>query len=133
MGWLELLALLKRVLPLLSRVAPMLESYVVARGATRDDSEALDRLSAELKTHLAAANEHQSVLRDTLDIQNERLLHLSDELQRLRTAGTENSAKLEQIERQIASTSRLLRLALLPVMALLLVCVGLLVALLLRH
>jgi chromosome segregation ATPase len=133
MGWLELLALLKRVLPLLSSVAPMLESYVGARGATRGDAEAIDRLSGDLKAELAATAQNHVDLKDTLDAQSERLRHLSDELQRLRGADSDKVARLEQIERQIASNTRLTSIASLLMITLLLACVGLLIALVARR
>ena len=41
MGWLELLALLKRVLPLLDRLAPVLESAVAGRFSGRAEAERL--------------------------------------------------------------------------------------------
>ena len=132
MGWLELIALMKRVLPLLSSVAPMLESYVGARGATRGDTEAIERLSGDLKAQLAGAAQNHLDLKDTLDAQDERLEHIADELQRLRAADAEVIARLEQIERHIASSARLMLLTSLLIAVLLLACVGLLIALLRR-
>ena len=133
MGWLELIALMKRLLPLLTRLAPMLESYIGARGATRGDTEAIDRLSGDLKGQLAAATDNHSDLKGLLEAQNNFLQHQSDELQRLRAADAEKLARLEQIQQQIAANTRLLRSASLFMIVLLLACIGLLFALLRRH
>ncbi len=132
MGWLELIALLKRVLPLLSRLAPMLESYIGARGATRGDAEAFDRLSGDLKTQLAGAAENHADLKGLLEAQSSVLQQLSDELHRQRAAEAEKLARLVQIQQQIAANTRLLRLASLLTFVLLLACIGLLIALLRR-
>ena len=140
MGWLELIALMRRVLPLLVRVAPMLEGYVGARGAMRNDTEALDRLAGDLKAQLAAGTDNHADLKGLLDAQNQllearsgRMQHLADELQRLRAADAEKLARLEQMERHISANTRLLRTASLLTIILLVVCTGLLIALLLRH
>lgn len=133
MGWFELIALMKRVLPLLSRVAPMLETYLATRGATRGDGEALDRLSGEVKTHLATLSQSHADLKSALDTQNDRLLQISDELRQLRSADVANSIRLEYTEQQIASALRMLRAVSVLMVALLLACIGLLIALLLRH
>lgn len=133
MGWFELIALMKRVLPLLSRVAPMLETYLATRGATRGDSEALDRLSGEVKTHLATVAQGHTDLKGVLDTQNDRLLQISDELRQLRSADVANSIRLEYTEQQISSAMRMLRVVSMLMVALLLACIGLLIALLMRH
>ena len=133
MGWLELIALMKRLLPLLSRVAPMLETYLGARGAVRGDTEAIDRLSGDLQAQLASGTQNHLALSDALEAQNSRLLHLSDELQHLRAAQAEGVGRFDRMERQVASAGRLLRTVSVLTVVLLLACVGLLVAILLRH
>ena len=133
MGWLELLAMMKRVLPLLGRLAPMLETYVAARGATQGDAGALDHLSADLQAQIAATAQNHVDLKDTLEAQSDRLQRLADEVRHLRTAESGLNVRLEYIEEQIASNVRLLRIAAVVAVTLLLACVGLLLTLLLRH
>ena len=133
MGWLELLGLMKRVLPLLGRLAPMLETYIAARGATQGDIEALDRLSGNLQAQLASSAQNHIDLKDTLDAQSDRLQRLADEVRHLRSAEAGLNVRLEYIEEQITSNVRLLRIAAVVAVSLLLACVGLLVTLLLRH
>ena len=133
MGWLELIALMKRVLPLLSSVAPMLESYVGARGGVRGDAEAIERLSGDLKAQLAGAVQNHVDLKDSLDTQSQRLQQLVDELQRMRAADVEKSARLETMERNVTANTRLLRTVSAVTLTLLFACIGLLIVLLLRH
>ena len=111
----------------------MLESYLGARGATQGDAEALDRLAGDLKAHFALAARGHADLKGVLDAQNDRIVHLSDELQRVRAADAEQVARLEQINRQMAANTRLLRITSLLTMILLLVCTVLLLLLLRRH
>jgi DNA repair exonuclease SbcCD ATPase subunit len=146
MGWLELIALMKRILPLLSRLAPLLEGYIGGRGAARGDAEAFENLRGDLKSQREATTQNHADLTsllnavdDRLSAQSARLQHHSDELQHLRAADAENQARLENIEQQVAESSRqtaanarLLRIASLLTVFLLLACVGLLIALMRR-
>ena len=138
MGWLEVLALLKRLLPLLSRVAPMLEAFVVSRATNGKDAEAaVQRVTAELKSELegefAAAAESRALLTRTLADHSERLRLMGDEVERLRVASGEHDARMEAVEMQIARLVRSLKTYAVVVMVLLILCTTLLVAMFLRR
>ena len=110
MGWLELLSLLKRVLPLLTRVAPMLETYVGGRLAGRDDSVALERIAANLKHDLAATSATQRTeTQAALAEQASHLRELTAEIRLLRVADDERSARLADVQQRLAVMQTMLR------------------------
>jgi hypothetical protein len=111
MGWLEVLAMLKRLLPLLTRVAPMLESYAGGRVAGRDDTAALERISNDLKQHListTAANRTETEA--ALAQQTALLRDLTEEVHRLRASGDERATQLAGLQQQLVTTQTMLRL-----------------------
>jgi hypothetical protein len=138
MGWLELIPLLKKLLPLLSRIAPMLEAFVVARATNGKEAEArVDRVAADLKgdfkNEFASVAENHTALARTLAEQTEHLRVLSDEVRRLRVTSGERDARLEAIVLEVAGMTRSLKTFAIAILVLLVVCVGLLVAIVMRH
>ncbi|SEB55925.1 hypothetical protein [Terriglobus roseus] len=111
MGWLEVLAMLKRLLPLLNRIAPMLESYVGGRIAGRDDTAALERISTDLKQHLiATAAASRSETETELAQQTAILRELTEEVRRLKASGDERASQLAGLQQQLVATHTMVRL-----------------------
>ncbi len=134
MGWLEVLAQLKRVLPLLTRVAPLLESFLAVRGSTRGDTEAaLERFAGDVKGQLAAtALKHDSVA-ELLDAQAVQIAALTESVRQIHAREDRVAAGLLEIETAISELSRMLRKWAILLVALLLGCLGLLIAILLHR
>ena len=124
---------MKRVLPLLGRIAPMLETYVAARGATRADTEAIDRLQSELKAQGEAGTLNHTDLKKALEAHGNSLSQLSEQVQQLRADERERFAQMQAMEAQTAQNARLLRAFGLLATLLLFVLGGMLIALLRRH
>ena len=131
MGWLEVLAMLKRLLPLLSRVAPMLETYVGARVAARDDSAALERIATDLKHDLISTTAtHRTETQAALAEQSAKLRDIRLELKHLRE---EQAARMLEAEHRNASMQKSIRSLGLVTLVMVAVCVVLLVVIFLRH
>ena len=104
MGWLEVLALLKRLLPLLNRVAPMLETFVAARGGARADVDAAaERLSSELKLHAEAGGRAGADLQQAIERQGSQIGSLAAGVAVLRRSAEAEAARMEAVERQLKS------------------------------
>jgi CHASE3 domain sensor protein len=132
MGWLEVLAMLKRLLPLLTRVAPMLESYVGGRVAGRDDTAAFERIAGELKQDLISTTAaHRTEVEAALAEQSGHLRELAEELRRLRVAEEERAAALAEVQQRLAAVQGSLKLLTVGVV-LILVAIGAAVVVL-RH
>jgi cell division protein FtsX len=131
MGWLELLPLLKRILPLLSRIAPMLETYVATRAAGREDTQAVvDRLSGEFA--VSAQSNHEQITA-TLAGHTHQLQQLSDEARQLSAMNNLQAARLGEVEQRVSQMQSTIRTLGIGTILLLVACIVLLAALLLRH
>jgi hypothetical protein len=131
MGWLEVLAMLKRLLPLLTRVAPMLESYVGGRVAGRDDAALLERVAGEFKTELIATTAvHRTETQAALAEQAAELRDIRMELKHLRE---EQAARIAEADLRNASMQQSIRALGIVTMVMVAVCIALLVVIFLRH
>jgi CHASE3 domain sensor protein len=131
MGWLEVLTMLKRLVPLLTRVAPMLETFIATRGAVRNDSAALERVAGGLKSDLLSTTAaHRTEIEAAFSVQAAELRDIRVELKHLRE---EQASRLAEVERGVAATQRTLRGFAIATLVLVILCVALLAALLLRH
>ena len=130
MGWLELLPLLKRVLPLLTRVAPMLETFIATRGSGQTDA-ALDRFAGVVNLELANVSRKHDDLNQVLAGQAADLNAMRSEMVKIRASDERTTARLLQIETQVAELGRTLRIAAVSLGVLLAICIGLLVTMLL--
>jgi hypothetical protein len=111
MGWLEVLAMLKRMMPLLTRLAPMLESYVGGRIAGRDEAAALERVASGLKQDLISTTAaHRTETEAALARQTAHLRELSEDLQELRMSQEESANKLEAVQVRLSAIQSTLRL-----------------------
>lgn len=129
MGWMEVLALLKRIAPLLGRLAPMLETFLATRGSARVETEALERLSGDIKGQLASAGEQHSGLADAVRSQAALLAELTRRVDLANQRGTTTESQLESLSRQLNTLKRTV-LLLGTVLAMLLAgCLGLLLLL----
>lgn len=134
MGWLDIIPLLQKALPLLVRAVPMLEVFVNTRGNARDEMRTtLDQFSTQLRGELAASNGNHTELADAIAANNEHLKILSADLTRLRTTTEEQSTRLATSEAQIATMAGTLRTLLILTGVLLLICIVLLILLLTHH
>lgn len=134
MGWLELLPLLKRVLPLLSRMVPMLETVVATRAASRAEGEgALNRVLAEVKTQQGAHGEHALRLQQLITAQGEQISTMAADLNAVRVSHNAQAERIAQVERQLHTIGRLLRMLAIATVVLLLACIALLAMLVARH
>ena len=133
MGWLEVLALLKRILPLLGRVAPMLEAFLAARaGSSTEADVAFQRFGEDLRADReAAAKKHDNVAA-MLASQDLHITAIRSDLRQMRETADRDVARLLALEYQLATVSKWLRLLILLTVAVLLLCAVLLV-MLLRH
>ncbi len=133
MGWLEVLALLKRVVPLLTRVAPMLETFLASRSGSRAGSDAeFQRVAGDIRAQLTAtADQHDSVA-DLLAVQGAQIASLAKNLDGARVENDRISARLLQIETTAEALARTLRWVITLLVLTLLVCIGLSVLLLRR-
>ncbi len=130
MGWFEVLALLKRLAPMLSRIAPMLEAFMVTRGGTRADTEALDRLANDIKSELASASRSYNALTDLVSGQSTQVAALRDDLRHIREADERGASRLLEVEMQVAALGKSVRETRKLVIAVLVVCLIVLLALL---
>ena len=102
MGWMEVLALLKRIAPLLGRLAPMLETFLATRAGGRVDTDALERLSGDIKGQLASAGEQHSGLADAVRSQAGLLQELTRQVDLAHQRGQANETQLDSLSRQLA-------------------------------
>lgn len=129
MGWMEVLALLKRIAPLLGRLAPMLEAFLATRAGGRADTDALAQLSGDIKSQLASAGEQHTGLADAVRSQAGLLQELTRQVDLAHQRGQANETQLDSLSRQLAGLRGTV-LLLGAVLALLLVaCLGLLLLL----
>ncbi len=134
MGWLEVLALLKRIAPLLGRLAPMLEALLATRAGSRADSDAaLARIADDMRGQLAATGEKHDSLADTLAAQAAQIAALSDSVGQLRKMEGRNAEAFLDLQTSVAALRKLLRMVLAILIVLLLACAGLLAVLVLRR
>jgi hypothetical protein len=111
MGWLEVLAMLKRLLPLLTRVAPLLESYVGGRIAGRDEAAAIERVAADLKHDLIATTAaHRTETEAALAEQTALLRELTEEVRWLHAAEEARAAQLATVQERLGSLQTTMRL-----------------------
>lgn len=133
MGWLEVVALLKRVLPLLTRVAPMLETFLASRSGSRAGTDAeFQRVAGDIRAQLTATADQHGSVADLLAVQGAQIASLAKNLDGARGENDRISARLLEIEITAAALARSLRLTMVLLVIILLVCVGL-VVLLLRY
>ncbi len=126
MGWLEVLALLKRLGPALARVVPMLEVFAASRGGSRADAEALDRLAGEL----ASVAKSHAAFAESLAGQAGQVAALSGDLRHMRDADERSAARLLEGETQVASLGKAVHQQRQMALAILLVCLAVLALLL---
>ncbi len=134
MGWLEVLALLKRFLPLLTRVAPMLETFVAARAGSKGDIDAaLERMADNVKSQLAATGQKHDGVAELLGTQAVQVTALAESIRKLQATDDRTAARLLEIESAINALARTLRRMTVLLVSLLVACIGLLVAILLHR
>ncbi len=107
---------------------------MAARGAAlADNHAAIDRFSAEVRTDLGAiTREHAELMRSFQD-QGEALLILTDEVKQLRLSDEQSRRRAETAEQQLESVALWMRVVSIVALLLLAACLGLLIALYLRH
>ncbi len=128
MGWLEVLALLKRLGPTLTRLVPMLEMFVASRGGSRGDTEATNSLHTEIKDELAAAARNHAALVESFAGHASQMAVLRDDLRSMREADESAAARLLALEVQVAALAKFAGQAKHLLTAVLGVCILLLVA-----
>jgi chromosome segregation ATPase len=137
MGWLEVLSQLQRLVPLMTRLAPVLESYVGARGAAALDSkatqDALARMANELKGNAEIATADQAQLREALQQQHAQMTAINDELHQIGLAQEQAARHVSELNIQITEVASSLKIVTALLVVLLLLCVGILAFLLLHH
>ena len=134
MGWMEVLALLKRIAPLLGRLAPMLEAFLATRTGSRVESDAaLERLAADMHGQLQGVGEKHESLAGALAAQATQIAALADSLSQLRKMEGRNAEALLELQTDLTGIRKLLQSLAAVVVLLLVTCVALLVMLLLRH
>lgn len=106
MGWMEVLALLKRIAPLLGRLAPMLETFLATRAGGRADTDALERLSGDIKSQLATAGEQHTGLADAVRSQAALLAELTRQVDLQHQLGRANETQLDALTRGLAGLRR---------------------------
>ncbi len=135
----ELLALLKRLAPLLGRVVPMLEMFVATRGTAHAATDAMESLAADmaqLKEKQGDAARRHDALSVSLAEQSTTLSTLQQDIRHVREADERGAARLLELETQVSALTRSARSVkqlLLAVLAVCFVLLALLLALLLRH
>ena len=132
MGWMEVLALLKRIAPLLGRLAPMLETFLATRAGGRADTEALERLSGDIKGHLAVTGEQHSGLADAVRSQAALLAELTQQVERTHLRGKAVERRMDEVAQSVAALRRTVLLLGAGLAVLLCVCLVLLALLLHR-
>jgi len=131
MGWLDIIPLLQKVVPLLARGVPMLEVFVNSRGNAREEMRAsFDQFTTQIRGDITSQN---AELSDALAANTEHLGHLSSDVARLRTITEEQSTRIAASEQKIASMAGSLRALLILTGVLLLICIVLLVLLVAHH
>lgn len=125
MGWLDIIPLLQKLLPLLARGVPMLEVFVDSRGKAREEVRAtFDQFSTQVRGDIAS---HQAELSDALAANTERLGHLSSDVARLRSITEAQATQIAATERQMSAMASKLRLLVMLISILVVLCIGLLV------
>lgn len=121
--------ILLEVMSHLTRLAPVADKYLTSRGA-RDEAQeaALAAFGDQLRSGLARAAESQAGVQQALKAQSEQVTAAAVEVTRVRMALENVEARFVKIEKANATSVRLL----MAVGFLLVVCVGLLVAVLLK-
>ena len=121
--------ILLEVMSHLTRLAPVADKYLTSRGA-RDEAQetALAALGYQVRSGLARTAESQAALQQALKAQSEQVTAAAVEVTRVRMALESVEARIVKIEKANATSLRLLMAA----GFLLLVCIGLLVAVLLK-
>lgn len=127
MGWLDIIPLLQKLLPLLARGVPMLEVFVSSRGNTREEMRTtFDQFSTQVRGDIAS---HQAELSDALAANTERLGHLSSDVARLRSITDAQAAQIAATEQQVSAMAAKLRLLVVLTSVLVVLCIGLLMIL----
>lgn len=129
MGWMEILALLKRIAPLLGRLAPTLEAFLASRNSRTETDAALERVASDLRGHLSASGEN---LAELLAAQSAQIKATAEHVSSLRAADERTAAQLLALETSFSTLTRLLRWAAAVLFLLLLACLVLLIVLLRR-
>ncbi len=106
MGWMEVLALLKRIAPLLGRLAPMLETFLATRAGGRADTDALERLSGAIKGQLASAGEQHSGLADAVRSQAGLLQELTRQIDLAHQRARATESQLDGLSRRLDDLRR---------------------------
>ena len=122
------------MLPLLTRIAPMLESYMGARGGSRAGAEsAITQIHERLTADSTQTTQRFTMLGKALAEQTNQLEMLAEEVRQLVLSDSLQRSQLKRMEAELSSRMSGLRLALIVLVTLLLVCAGLLIALLVRR
>ena len=106
MGWMEVLALLKRIAPLLGRLAPMLETFLATRAGGRADTDAFERLSGDIKGQLASAGEQHTGLADAVRGQAALLTQLTQQVDLAHQRGKTTESQLDGLSRRVDELRR---------------------------
>lgn len=126
MGWLEVLALLKRVVPLLTRVAPMLETFLASRSGSRAGTDAeFQRVAGDIRAQLTATADQHGSVADLLAVQGAQIESLAKNLDGARGENDRISARLLQIETTAEALARTLRWVMVLLVIVLLIAIGL--------
>ena len=133
MGWMEVLALLKRIAPLLGRLAPMLETFLATRAGGRADADALQRLSGDIKGQLAVTGEQHSDLADAVRSQASLLAELTGHVERAHLRSKAAETQLDDVARSLMALQRTVLLLGGGLTVLLAACLALLLRLVLHR
>lgn len=107
MGWLEVLALLKRIAPLLGRLAPTLEAFLSTRGVSRADGDAAaERAANAIREGLAAAGQRHDALAAVLTGQAAEITAAAEGIRQLRATDHRNHVRMLELEASVDRVTR---------------------------
>ncbi|SDE87241.1 hypothetical protein [Terriglobus roseus] len=125
MGWLDIIPLLQKVVPLLARGVPMLEVFVNSRGNAREEMRAsFDQFTTQVRDDITS---HNAELSDALAANTERLGHLSSDVARLRSITEAQATQITATKQQMNAMAAKMRLLVVLISILVVLCICLLV------
>ena len=103
MGWVELISLMRKLLPLLSRVVPMLESTIAARSANRAESAALDSASSPIGRDIKELGIITAALLRTQQKQALQIEGVSESVQQAASLQEVYADRVRELDERVAS------------------------------
>ena len=126
MGWFEVLALLKRLMPLLARVTPMLETFIASRiGVHAGNDAEFQRVAGDIRAQLTATADQHGSVAELLAVQGAQIASVAKNVDSLRGGTDRFAARLLEIEITTAALTRSIRWVMALLVSLLAVCLGL--------